>query len=131
MTTATWTPEANTKLIEYLNRDGYVIPAGLGTVDAACSIAAINLALTGKMTYDTPACMSKVIGDLMFIVQDVMPSRIQNLQTWRELLPLAAGTGREKEQERLDVVVDWLWETVLPSVQPVTKYSKEWALHGY
>ena len=38
-----WTPEAAAKLRAYLARDGYEIPAGLGTEEAACSIGATLL----------------------------------------------------------------------------------------
>jgi hypothetical protein len=35
------------------------------------------------------------------------------------MLPLAAGTGREQEQERLKIILDWMWGTVLPSLQSI------------
>jgi hypothetical protein len=42
---------------------------------------------------------------------------LRNSARWKSLLPLAAGTGRELEQERLKIILDWMWGTVLPSVQ--------------
>ena len=127
--TTTWTPEANDRLTRYLARDGYVIPIGLGTEEAACSVAAINLALTGQLKDDIPDCMSKVIGSWIIRAQDAMPDDIRNSQAWRELLPMAAGTGRALEQERLALILEWMWDTVLPSVQPVADkrgYGAEW-----
>lgn len=48
---------------------------------------------------------------------------------WKRLLPLAAGTGREKEQERITIIITWLWESVLPTIQPFADlkgFGKEW-----
>lgn len=90
---------------------------GIGTSKSACSIAAINLALTGKLTDAIPACMSLAIGRWIVEVQDAMPAEIRNSHKWKRLLPLAAGTGRELEQERLQILLDWMWDVVLPSLQ--------------
>ena len=107
--------EARKKLEEYLAT--HDLPAGLGSEEAACSVAAINLALTGTLTDKIPNCMSYVIGRWMIRIQDAMPSDIRNSQEWKFLLPLAAGTGRQYEQERRKIVVAWLWETVIPYFQ--------------
>ena len=114
-----WTPAADEKLRKYLNRDGYEIPAGLGTKESACSMAAINLALSGELVDSPPGCMSSVVGHWIVVVQDDIPALIRNSAEWRELLPLAAGTGREREVERLDMTLDWMWGTVLPVLQPI------------
>jgi hypothetical protein len=105
------------------------LPSGLGNEESACSIAAINLALTGKLTDDIPPCMSKVIGRWIIGVQDSMPDDMRNSGRWKSLLPLAAGTGREKEKERLDIILDWMWGTVLPTLQPQADargFGSEW-----
>jgi hypothetical protein len=99
--------------------DGMTLPSGLGTEESACSIAAINLALTGELTDDIPACMSEVIGRWIIATQDTMPAELRNSPRWKSLLPLAAGTGREMERERIELVMAWLWVTVLPALQPV------------
>jgi hypothetical protein len=93
------------------------LSTGIGTEEAACSVAAINLALSGELTDDVPACMSQVIGRWVIVVQDRMPADIRNSGAWRELLPLAAGTGRSHEAERTAMVLDWMWGTALPLVQ--------------
>ena len=95
------------------------LPSGLGDEENACSIAAINLALTGELTDEIPACMSKVIGKWIITTQDSMPAEMRNSDRWKSLLPLAAGTGRAKEKERLALVLDWMWGTVLPTLQPL------------
>ena len=92
--------------------DGMTLPVGLGDEHNACSIAAINLALSGKLTDDIPDCMSVVIGNWIIATQDAMPAEVRNSARWKSLLPLAAGTGREYEQERLAVIV-------LPTLQPL------------
>ena len=102
---------------------------GKGTEESACSIAAINLALSGKLTDNIPDCMSEVIGRWIIVVQDAMPYEMRNSLAWKSLLPLAAGTGRDREQERRNILLDWMWGTVLPIVQPVADkhgFGAEW-----
>jgi hypothetical protein len=95
------------------------LPSGLGDEHSACSIAAINLALSGKLTDEIPDCMSRVIGQWIIVIQDAMPGEMRNSARWKSLLPLAAGTGRKQEQERLDIILSWMWDIVLPSLQPL------------
>jgi hypothetical protein len=109
--------------------NGMTLPNGLGDERNACSIAAINLALTGRLTDQIPDCMSEVIGDWIIRVQDAMPDSMRNSKAWKSLLPLAAGTGRDHEREREALIMDWLWSVVLPYVQPMADaggYGKEW-----
>src|SRR5688500_7946885 len=104
------------------------IPSGLGSKEEACSIAAINLALSGELTDDIPECMSDVIGKWIITVQDKMPDDMRNSKEWRRLLPLAAGTGREHEAERLEIVLDWMVDE-LKKVQPIADqygFGSEW-----
>ena len=108
--------------------DGMHIPSGLGTEDEACSVAAINLALTGELTAEIPACMSLVIGNWILDVQDAMSDAMRNGADWRYLLPLAAGTGRDHEQQRIDIILDWMWDA-LALVQPTADeegFGNEW-----
>jgi hypothetical protein len=108
---------------------GMTLPSGLGDEEAACSIAAINLALSGKLTDDIPPCMSEVLGKWIISVQDAMPDTMRNSERWKQLLPLAAGTGRAKEKERLQIILDWMWGTVLPTLQPLADkhgFGREW-----
>jgi hypothetical protein len=95
------------------------LPSGLGDEQSACSIAAINLALSGSLTDEIPDCMSEVIGQWIIVIQDAMPDDVRNSERWKSLLPLAAGTGREQEQERLGIILSWMWDIVLPSLQPL------------
>jgi hypothetical protein len=38
---------------------------------------------------------------------------------YKALLPEMAGTGREHEQERLAILMNWMWSVVLPQLQPI------------
>ena len=127
--TTVWTQEADARLRDYLA--SHELVAGIGTEESACSVAAINLALTEKVTDAIPKCMSKVIGQWMIVVQDAMPSEMRNSPGWKCLLPMAAGTGREREEERLALIMDWMWGTVLPDLQSVADrggFGAEWRI---
>ena len=125
--TPEFTPEAREKLESYLAT--HKLPEGMGTKEGACSIAAINLAMTGKLTDDIPDCMSEVLGKATIILQDYMPDDMRNSARYKAWLPNAAGTGRDREKERLDVLLDWMWGTVLPELQPTADargFGAEW-----
>lgn len=120
--------EETQKIADWLDEHPY-LSIGLGTRESACSIAAINLALFGELTDTIPDCMSLILGRWIIGVQDTMPNEIRNSPEWRDLLPLAAGTGRGHEEERLQIVLDWMWGTVLPYVQRVADvggFGAEW-----
>ncbi len=104
------------KIVDYF-KDRH-IPSGLGDKEEACSIAGINLALSGELTDEIPECMSLVIGKWIIAIQDGMPDAMRNSTEWKALLPLAAGTGREHEAERAAIVLDWMW-SVLAYLQPL------------
>src|ERR1700743_2403223 len=126
---STITAEQKSKISDYLSN--HVLPKGLGTKETACSIAAINLALSGKLTDKIPNCMSYVIGRWIIRVQDAMPSDMRNSTKWKTLLPLAAGTGRNQDDEkrRMNIILGWMWDTVLPHIQPVAEkygFGEKW-----
>ena len=86
--------------------------------------------MTGELTDDIPPCMSEVLGKVIIALQDAMPDNMRNSRRYKEWLPHAAGTGREREEERLAVLMDWLWDTVLPKLQPMADklgFGLEWA----
>jgi hypothetical protein len=127
MSTITITTEQQASIAKTL--EGMHLPSGLGNKHSACSIAAINLALSGELTDRIPDCMSEVIGRWVIVVQDAMPDRLRNSDRWKSLLPLAAGTGRVNEKERLKIILDWMWNTVLPSLQTLADrqgFGKQW-----
>ena len=105
------------------------LASGLGDEENACSIAAINLALSGELTDRIPDCMSHVVGSWIIAIQDRMPNEMRNSNDWKRLLPLAAGTGRDHEPERLAMIIDWMW-SALTLVQPVADaggFGVQWA----
>jgi hypothetical protein len=112
-----YTTESRTKLEDYLAT--HSLPSGLGDEESACTLAAINLALTGKLTDETPSCMSLVLGRTTIRLQDVMPNQMRNSKRYKRLIPDMPGTGRERETERLAVLMDWMWTVVLPQLQPI------------
>lgn len=114
---STITAEQEQAIADLLARTPH-LAEGMGTETRPCSVAAINLALTGSLTGAIPECMSQVIGRWIVLVQDAAPADIcRDHPRWRELLPLAAGTGREHEVERCDAVVAWMWDVLaLPEV---------------
>jgi hypothetical protein len=89
--TQTFTQEHKAKLEEYLAT--HPLSSGLGSKESACSIAAINLAMTGTLTDEIPDCMSEVLGDSTISLQDAMPSEMRNSTRYKTLLPEMAGTG--------------------------------------
>lgn len=99
------------------------LSVGLGSNEEACSIAAINLALSGELTDTVPDCMSEVIGLWIINVQDRMPDGLRNDFSWKSLLPFAAGTGRDERAERIRLarLHEWIWNKVLPALSPIAE----------
>jgi hypothetical protein len=120
--TQTFTQEHRAKLEQYLAT--HTLPSGLGTKESACSIAAINIAVSSTLTDDIPDCMSDVLGKATIRLQDAMPEEMRNSERYKALLLDMAGTGRKHEQERLAILMDWMWSVVLPKLQPIA--DKNW-----
>jgi len=125
---STITKEREQKIADWLAT--HEASTGLGTKEAACSIAAIDLSLTGKLTDRIPVGMSEVIRRWIICTQDVLPVEIRNGTEWKSLLPFAAGTGRAHEKERLRLVLNWMWSDVPPELQELANKrgsESEWA----
>ena len=120
MATSTLTLDQQQSISDWLVEHP-VLSEGLGSGYEACSIASINLALTGELTARVPDCMSLVIGRWIIYVQDEMPEELRNSDEWKELLPIAAGTGRARERERASYIFEWVWDKVLPLLTPVAR----------
>ena len=105
-----WDEEVEDRLRSLLADPSWILPVGVGKMHlGACSVASIQLALTGRLTAVVPKCMSEVIGRWMISTQDKMPDEVRNSAEWRDLLPLAAGTGRDelREMERAQILREW------------------------
>ena len=104
-----------------LNLEAYLashtLPKGVGNTESACTLAAINLAMSGRLTDEIPACMSEVLGRAAIQLQDAMPDEMRNSLRYKALIPDMPGTGRDQEKERLAILMDWMWGVVLPQLQ--------------
>jgi hypothetical protein len=118
---STLTEEQRQAIADYVLN--HHLTKGLGDREDACSIAAINLALTNALTDRIPDCMSPVIGRWIIVIQDAMPDDMRNGIEWKLMLPGAAGTGRELENRRLDLILNWMWEDVLPLLSELADKS--------
>ena len=112
-----WKPEADAALRKYLESN--TLSDGLGDRQSACSIAAINIALTGELTDEIPQCMSRVIGEWILSVQDHMRADDRNSRTWKNLLPEAAASGRGRENQILALLINATIERTRPALAPV------------
>ena len=127
MSTSTWSAEADHRLRTFLAT--HELSSGGGPEEPACSLVAINLALTGRPSRAIPDCMSAAIGYWIIQIQTEMPGEIRNGRAWKDLLPRAAASGRDREQERLMVLLDCVWDTVLPLSQGLADrkgFGDEW-----
>lgn len=78
----------------------------------ACSIEAINLAINGVLTDQIPDCMSEIVGNWIMLMDGAMPCKPRDSPEWKALLPQASWTGRDKEGERLAIIIDNMWCTL-------------------
>jgi hypothetical protein len=122
-----YTPEKKEELAHFL--DTHPLSAGLGSEARPCSIAAVNIVLSGGFHDRVPECMSFIIGKLIIVLQDAMPSEFRNSQEWKSMLVDAVGTGREKEEIRMAMVLAWMWGCMIPLQEVATKngFGDQWA----
>jgi hypothetical protein len=81
------------------------------------------------LTEEIPEGVSEVVGGWILAIEDEMPHGIRNSDAWKNLLPLAAWTGRQREPERLAELMHWMFRTVLPQLQPAADrrgFGIEW-----
>ena len=125
--TQDFTDDMRAKLIAYL--ETHDLPSGLGDEESACTLAAIRLAYDGELNDNIIDCMSPVLGKAAMRLQDAMPDDMRNSTRYKNLIPNMPGTGREREAERLAILMDWMWTVVLPQLQPTADkcgYGAEW-----
>jgi hypothetical protein len=109
-------------------KDRHIV-AGLGNEENSCSIAGMNAARGYGLTDRIAEVDSLVVGEWIIRIQDAMPDGMRNSAEWRKLLPLAAGLGRAYEKERRELILDWMWGTVLPTLQHRAEshgYGPQW-----
>ena len=90
------------------------LSVGVGNEEEMCTIAAINMALTGRVSDDTHPCISPVIRGWVIVTQDAMPDAIRDSEAWRECVPLIAGSAASAEIERARVerIMAWMWDAL-------------------
>jgi hypothetical protein len=119
--------EIQNNIRDYLS--SHRICAGLGLEESACTIAAINLCISGRLTDARPDCVCRVIHKWVIPIQDAMPDDMRN-NGWTALVPLIAGSfNPELESKRKDLILDWMWTIVLPQLIPVAEkygFGSEW-----
>ena len=116
---------------------GVELTHGVGTdAQHACTIAAINLALSGKLTDETPDCADEALCRWVILVQDAMPAEMleagdEHGDRWRALIPCIAGTRDDgREEARRELFLAWMWdqigdETVVAAVPPAARPAWE------
>ena len=65
---------------------------GLNDSQTPCTIAAINLTLTGRFTDNCPECMSPELCDFVVILQDSLSHECRNSPEWKSVIPLLLNT---------------------------------------
>jgi hypothetical protein len=116
MTTITDTQQA--QLAEAFSSPALRLSRGLGTrgsIDSGerCTIAEIQLVLTGVLSDGPHPCISEMIRRWVIPIQDAMPDEIRNSPAWRAAAPLIAGTATDDERiesERRDLIIAWMWD---------------------
>jgi hypothetical protein len=93
--------------------------AGVGSSDVpgqgkACTIAEINLVLTGHLDDGPHPCMSEVVRRWVIGVQDAVPDGVRNGRAWREAAAGIAGSAASYEVEtlRVQVLLGWMWDAL-------------------
>ena len=124
------TPEARERLQNYLGC--HQLYAGIGDYHNTCSLGAVNLALGNGVTDQTPTCMSEVISSWIRIIQDVIPSSVLNSDEWKKALVASVNTGNNPaaENRRIELIIKWIWEQVLPSIKHIASqedFGPTWA----
>ena len=94
------------------NEDARLVHGVGESTTERCTIAAINIALTGKLTDKAHPCVSEVIRQWVIRVQDAMPVEMLNEPQWRQAAIGIAGSAAppEVEQRRVELTVEWMWD---------------------
>lgn len=86
---------------------------GVGTLDdERCTMAAINLVLTGVLDDGGHPCVSEAIRYWVIRIQDVIPDWIRNGVAWRTAAVGIAGSAAPPDVElaRVQMLLTWMWD---------------------
>jgi hypothetical protein len=115
MSKAIVTPAQHEAIEDVFLRSDRQLSAGLGSVNGErCTIAEINLILTGRLTDSEHKCMSNVIRHWVIDIQDLMPADVRNSDAWRKAAVGIAGSAAsaEVEEKRNAMILDWMWDAL-------------------
>src|SRR5690606_21945748 len=103
---------------------------GIGTRTVPCTIAAINLALTGDHSDRPHPCMSEIIRRWVIAVQDAMPPTLRDSPEWREAASRIPGTASDTavENRRKRILWDWMWGglAMIQDLADESGFGPEW-----
>lgn len=91
---------------------------GQGSGDRLCSIAALNMAVTGRLSDARPTCVARSLYDWVIAVQDAMPEAIRQSPAWAEQLPRLIGSAYPSgvyvvaEHRRIRACHDFMWQAL-------------------
>lgn len=71
---------------------GATLGQGLNDSQTPCTIAAINLTLSGRFSDDCPECMSPELCDFVIYLQDSITHECRNSAEWKSVIPLLLDT---------------------------------------
>lgn len=104
----------------------HTLSAGMGTADSPCSIGAINLVLSNKLTDERPECMHPILHAFVIHIQDVMPDSLRNSSRYKDAIPRLLNTANSTLDHKR-ILLDWLFTKVLPIVPHIgTPFETEW-----
>ena len=117
------------RIIDLLTTVPHLAAGGVGDTCSPCSIAAINLAVTGQLTDRTPSFMSRPVARWVRGVQDTSPAAMRDSAAWRMLLPSAANTGRKLERHDRRIIFEFAWRSynALQATANRSGFGSPWA----
>jgi hypothetical protein len=71
---------------------GATLGQGLNNSQTPCTIATINLTLSGRFTDNCPECMSPELCDFVITLQDSLSHECRNSPEWKSIIPLLLNT---------------------------------------
>lgn len=117
------------RIIELLATVPHLAAGGVGDPCSPCSLGAINLAVTGRLTDGVPPFMSRPIARWVRGAQDTSPAEMRDSAAWRMLLPAAANTGRRLERHDRRIVFNMMWRSynTLQDTANASGFGSLWA----
>jgi len=97
--------------------DTHPLTQGVGSLETACTITGINIALSGAVTDRRPTSMSTVMHSFAIQLHDALSAELLSGPEYREVAKRLADTGNDFEAPRLTLIINWMWQNVFPQFQ--------------